>query len=153
MSLTVMQQVVADAFTNAGLPPELGLGIAKHESNFNPNASVVTGGDAARGGSYGLCQMSLKTALSLDRAATIAKLHDPRYNAGLAAKLCLLNNVRAKGVIEDVISMYNSGKPFWCAPDSTKTVYVPNVQRYMAEFKAQLAANTAASSATPAQTP
>lgn len=146
MTLTTMQSIVAAAFTKAGLDPAFGLGIAKQESGFDPNTSVVTGGDAARGGSYGLGCMSLKTALNLDRSATIARLHNPQYNAYLMAELCLENWRRAcTRDPAELASRYNSGKPFHLAPDSTRLVYVPHVLRYMAEFRAMLSAPAEAS--------
>ena len=127
--------IVASEFAKAGLPPHLGAAIARQESAFDPNAAVLTGGDGARGGAFGLCQMTLKTALSLDKGATSGRLLDARYNAELAAKLCLENWKRFQGRIEDVISAYNSGKPFFRAPESTKLLYVPSVQKYMKQYE------------------
>jgi soluble lytic murein transglycosylase-like protein len=127
--------IVAKAFIAEGLPAELGAAIARQESAWDPSAQVVTGGDGVRGGAYGLCQMTLKTALALDREATVGRLLSPEYNAKLAAKLCKENWLRAKGRIQDVIALYNSGKEFHRAPLSTKTVYVPNVEQYMQEYR------------------
>lgn len=129
--------IVAHAFTSHGLPPELGAAIARQESNFAADAVVLTGGDARRGGSYGLCQMSLKTGLGMDKGCTSGRLLDAGYNAELAARLCATNSKACKGNVEDIISMYNSGKAFYKAPDSTKLVYVPNVMKYMELYKAR----------------
>lgn len=136
--------IVAHAFASHGLPPELGAAIARQESNFAADAVVLSGGDGKRGGSYGLCQMSLKTGLSMDKTCTSGRLLDAGYNAELAARLCCINSRACKGNVEDIISMYNSGKAFYKAPDSTKLVYVPNVMKYMEEYKdrAQAATST-----------
>lgn len=143
MKLTPMQQVVHDAFVAEGLDPALGLAIAQQESAFNPDASVVTGGDAARGGSYGLGQVSLKTALALDHTATIARLHNPAYNAKLMAQLCRQNQRLARtSDVAELASRYNSGKPFHLAPDSTRLIYAPHVLRYYAAWKTLLSADT-----------
>lgn len=127
--------VVARAFAAQGLPPELGAAIAKQESNWDAAAVTMTGGDGARGGSYGLCQMSLKTAEGLDKGATAGRLLDAHYNATLAAQLCRENWDRYQGRIEDVIAAYNSGKPFFRAPEVTKLIYVPHVQKYMRDYE------------------
>lgn len=131
--------VVCKAFVAEGLPPELGAAIVRQESNWDPDATVLTGGDGRRGGAYGLCQMTLKTAGGLDRGATPARLMSPEYNCKLAAKLCRENWDRAKGRLVDVLSRYNSGKDFFHAPETTKLVYVPGVTRFMAEYKEQCA--------------
>ncbi len=127
--------IVAKAFAAEGLPPELGAAIARQESVWSPDVSTMTGGDGRLGGSFGLCQMSLATGGTLDRGVTPGRLLDPAYNAKLAAKLCKRNWNIAHGRIQDVISMYNSGRQFHTAPEVTKLVYVPNVQRYMEEYK------------------
>lgn len=42
--------------------PSLVMGIIGNESRFNPDAKNLTGGDLARGGAWGLMQMTLATA-------------------------------------------------------------------------------------------
>ncbi len=142
--------IVAKAFADAGLPPELGCALARQESNWDPMASATHPGDLARGGAFGLCQMTMKTGVALDRHCTMAKLMVPAYNAKLAAQLCKENSGRCMGRIEDIIARYNSGKDFWKAPEVTKTHYVPRVQKYMVEYKE---AAKAAVSSTPASSP
>lgn len=127
--------IVAEEFAKLGLPPHLGAAIARHESNWTADASVLTGGDGARGGAFGLCQMTLKTALGLDPMATPSRLLDARYNASVAARLVAADWKRFRGRVEDVIAAYNSGKPFFRAPESTKLFYVPAVQKYMLGYE------------------
>lgn len=120
--------ILAVAFVNEGLPPEWGLAIARQESAFRPTALNMSSGDATRGGSWGLCQMSLLTARGLGYIGDNLGLLDPKVNAQLAAKLCKELSLRFKTMdLQDIASAYNSGKPYARAPASTKTVYVPRV--------------------------
>ncbi len=139
--------ILPEVFAAEGLPPELGMAIARQESSFDPQARVLTGGDLQMGGAWGWCQMTFDTARGLDKHATAARLLNPKYNAELAAALCKQNSKACGGRIEDIISRYNSGRDFWRAPQSTKTVYVPNVQRYMELYRerAQAVAKSPAS--------
>lgn len=57
-------KAIADKWTALliRVPSVLAVAIASNESGFNPSAINQTGGDAARGGSFGLMQMSAATA-------------------------------------------------------------------------------------------
>jgi soluble lytic murein transglycosylase-like protein len=140
MTLTPTQQAVYDAFQAAGLEPALGLAIAEEESNFNPTAVATNPKDLARGGSYGVCQMSMKTALGLDRTVTPNRLLNPAYCAGLAAKLCVQNIQLAHTKDpSEIFSRYNSGQPFHRAPATTVT-YCANANRFLTAWRAKLSA-------------
>lgn len=143
-------EIIPRIFAEEGLPPELGMALARQESNFDPQARNITGGDLERGGAFGWLQMTYTTGRAIDKNCTVAKLHSPIYNAQLAAALCKQNSAACKGRIEDIISRYNSGRDFWRAPTSTKTVYVPNVQKYMEEYKERAAAAVKSPSSDPA---
>ena len=124
------------AFVAHNVPPAWALGIARQESDFVPDAEALSGGDERRGGSFGLCAMSLKTAQSHMPNVTVAQLKDPAINAELAAKECA-QLIRRFGVtLPDVAAAYNSGKPLSRAPDSTREVYVPNVVKFTKEYTA-----------------
>lgn len=130
--------ILARAFAAKGLPPELGPALARQESGFIPTIENLGPGDKERGGSYGLCQMSLQTAKSLGYTGDVAGLKDPLINAALAADLCHQNRLRPDcRAIRDVIAMYNSGKPYDRAPRVTAMTYVVNVLKYMAIYKDQ----------------
>ena len=129
--------ILRAAFKAEGLPVEWGMAIARQESCFEPATKVLTGGDAALGGSYGLCCMSLDTAKGLGYTGIADGLLDPTTNATLAAKYCrqLCDQFGGDlGNLRDVAAGYNSGKPWAKAPKSTRTVYVPNVMRYAAFY-------------------
>ena len=132
------------AFMKLDLPPEWGVAIARQESPFLAAAVNNSAGDAKRGGSMGLCQMSLLTARGLGYVGQPTGLLDPVVNAALAAALCkeIVTRLKTRD-LADVASAYNSGKPFAKAPQSTRTVYVPRVLAFALAYKerAQDAAN------------
>jgi soluble lytic murein transglycosylase-like protein len=110
------------------------------ESNWNPRAVNDTGGDARRGGAYGLAQMTLRTAQGLGYQGDGQGLLDPELNVRLAARLHKANGrmLSARGdasQLEDVVARYNSGKPFANAPTFTKDVYVPSVIAKIKEYQ------------------
>lgn len=134
--------ILTKAFEVLGLPPALGPAIARQESGFIADIENLGPGDKERGGSYGLCQMSLKTAQSLGFIGTVEELKDPQINASLAADLCLHNlqklqdHSNLQNVIRDLAAMYNSGKVFDKAPRITQMQYVPNVLKYYQQYSA-----------------
>lgn len=128
--------ILVIAFQNERLPPEWGLAIARQESNFKPAALNMSRGDATRGGSWGLCQMSLLTARGLGYVGDAQQLTDPKTNAALAAKLCSELVFRFKtNNLADIAAGYNSGKRLKDAPVSTRTVYVPRVVKFAEEYR------------------
>ncbi len=130
------QLILVIAFHNAGLPPEWGLAIARQESNFKPAALNMSVADSKRGGSWGLCQMSLLTAKGLGYVGDASGLTDPQVNADLAARLCKEIMARFKtSSLADVAAGYNSGRTFAKAPMSTRTVYVPRVLKFAQDYK------------------
>jgi hypothetical protein len=142
--------VVATAFKNAGLPPELGCAIARQESAWDPTATASNPKDLAMGGAFGLCQMTMDTAHALGHHdITPAQLHDPAINASLAAELCVANRKRIvvgpaqtyspEACWADLFAMYNSGRVFAKAPHITRNNYVPRCQAFMAHYASVLA--------------
>lgn len=126
--------LLVKAFTAHGLPAAWGLGFARQESDFVPDAAVISGGDARRGGSFGLCAMSLLTAMEYNPKVTVADLKDPAINADLAARHCARLVVQCGLVLQEVASRYNSGRSLEHAPASTRDVYVPHVTKYTLEY-------------------
>jgi len=126
--------VLVRAFLQYGLPGVWGLAISHQETagTFNPNLRNLSGGDGARGGSYGLCQVSLRTAQAYQSDITPESLIVPGTNADIAARICLDANKRFPGSLMNVAALYNDGKPFASTrlAASTRDIYVPNVLRY-----------------------
>lgn len=110
---TLYAPVIIHAFRAAGLDAALGLALAKHESNFDPHAVAKNPRDLARGGSYGLFQMSLRTAQGLRASATPQAILDPTYNVSLAVALTLSNlkALRAHNLdtTENLAACHNAG--------------------------------------------
>lgn len=117
------------------VPPEWLVAFARVESSFRANAVNNSAADTARGGSRGLCQMSLQTARAIGFTGAPDDLLDPVVNAKMAATLISLN-MRSFRVssLEDVAALYNSGKRFNKAPLSTRMLYVPAIKRWAAFY-------------------
>lgn len=132
--------MLAQTFAAQGLPPEWGPAFARTESGFVPTARSAALGDAKRGGSWGLCQVSFKTAQTLGYKGEPVGLLDPAINCGLAARLCRKNmhDYRVQ-TLQDVAALYNSGKRYKDAPGTTKTIYVVRVVRFAALYRLRLA--------------
>lgn len=135
--------VLATAFGNAGFDPEFGVALGRQESALNPEAKNLGPGDRERGGAWGLCQMTVKTAEMLGYKLTSVELTDPAINASIAAELCKVNAERligctysnVNGYYEDLAAMYNSGKRYNKAPWVTQNNYVPRVINFMTVYK------------------
>ena len=133
--------IVAKAFAGQGFDPAFGCAIAKQESGWLPETKVLTGGDLGRGGSYGLCCMSLETARSMHPDITVEQLLDPAINASLAAELCARNakllppKLDKEHFYQELAARYNSGKPYAKAPYGTQNTYCTNVARYQRMYQ------------------
>lgn len=128
--------IIRRAFEAEGLPGAWGMAIACQESGFQPRAEVSTGGDARRGGSFGICQMSLATAQGdLGYLGGGEGLKDPLVNAQLAARYVKILIQRHKtNDLRDIAAAYNSGRPYATAPKSTRGQYVPRVLAYAQRY-------------------
>lgn len=120
------------------VPLAFGLAMAFHESEFNPDAVAKDPRDLARGGSFGLFQMSLQTAHELVPGVAFSgkDLCDIHLNCELTGDLMHENRVRLKrvhpsqraaSVFLDLAAMHNSGKIFAQAPLETRYKYVPAI--------------------------
>ncbi len=116
------------------------LAIAATESEFQPDRVNMSRGDKRRGGSYGLCQMSLQTARALAPAATPGDLLEPAKNAAITAMFVVTLRRRFGNDFSDIVSAYNSGRPLERAPDSTRNVHVPRALRNLDLYATEAAA-------------
>lgn len=113
-----IQSHIYTAFKANSLLPTWGLAIAEVESSFNPDATNLTGGDGRRGGSYGLFQLSCRTAQGLGYKGSPEGLLEIPVNISYAVKL-IKQLIKTNPSLEEVASRYNSGKPLSKAPEST----------------------------------
>lgn len=103
--------IVISTFRAHGLLPSWGLAIARQESDWCPwSKNTTDAGDIARGGAWGMFQMTLQTARGLGFTGTIDELRDLQTNTGLAAQLVKELNDKWHN-LADVYACYNSGKP------------------------------------------
>lgn len=131
--------ILRAAFELEGLPGSWGCAIARRESLFRPDTEVLTGGDGRRGGSFGLCCVSMKTAHDeLGYAGDADGLKSAPTNATLAAKYCALLSQRHKtDDLHDIAALYNSGRLYDHAPESTHA-YVKDVVTFAQFYEVHL---------------
>lgn len=96
-------------FSVLGVDPTLGCAIAHHESDWDPSARSKDPRDEARGGSRGLCQVSLSTARDLGWKGTPEALYDPSLSALLAARLLARNAGAVTADPTRLAQAYNGG--------------------------------------------
>ena len=128
--------IIVEAMRGEGVPSSWGLAFARVESSLRPNAVNNTGGDATRGGAWGLFQMTLKTAQECGFKGEGEDLLDAEVNAEIAARF-LARLMIPYRTLRDVASAYNSGHPYASAPESTRDRYVPLILKYVDEYAAR----------------
>lgn len=130
--------LIAREFEQRGLKSLWGCAIAAAESAFRADAINLQGGDGDRGGSWGIMQMSHKTALLLGFAGDPVQLLSPELCVSLAAQLCEDNMQRCfqnmDGTLAECASLYNSGKRVHAAPPST-LAYIDIVTDFARQFE------------------
>ena len=103
---TATAQPIAASY---GVPLPLVLAIVQAESGGDPNAVATNPADLARGGSYGLMQMSYDTALSLGYSGTPQGMLDPATNLDLGTHYLSDLLGETGGNVDAAISGYNAG--------------------------------------------
>ena len=109
MSVTDYTDLITRAAARYNVPAALIAGIIQAESQGNPNAVNLTGGDLTRGGSYGLMQMSADTAAALGFSGTTDDLLDPATNIDLGTHYLADLLAQTNGNIPAAVSGYNAG--------------------------------------------
>lgn len=116
---------IGQRFERAGYPASWGVALAWVESRLNPKATNNTGGDAARGGAWGLHQMTLTTARGLGFAGAGPDLFDP--TTALDWSMALVAQ-RKPTTLEDLGAWWNAGRRSATdatLPASTRDTYIP----------------------------
>lgn len=109
MAVSDYTSIIQAAASRYSVPAPLIAAIMEQESQGNPNAANLTGGDAALGGSYGLMQMSLSTAQALGYDGDTQGLYDPTTNIYLGTQYLADLLGQTGGNIDAAISGYNAG--------------------------------------------
>ena len=128
------KELLGDAFERVGLPREWGIALGLTESNLDPDALNNLGPDAARGGAWGLTQITEKTARAYGYTGSMADLlKRPDVAADLSAKIAAAGNVKT---IEDLGAWWNAGRrtaSLLPAGHVTLTTYIPRLKAKLAE--------------------
>lgn len=143
------------AFERYGLDGDWGEALGLTETELSP-ATVLTGGDARRGGSYGPTSISRQTARAYGYSGRMEALNeDPVLAADLTARMVAEGFAERGGSLDgdryvpspsgdsvlrygrpsevrDFLAVWNSGLPFASAPASTRSAYVPRALRELA---------------------
>lgn len=102
------KKLLGDAFAKVGLPREWGIAIGMVETNLKSNLTNMTGPDLARGGAYGLTQITEKTARAHGYLGKMsALLEKPELAAELSAKIAAAGSPKS---IEDLGAWWNAGR-------------------------------------------
>ena len=121
-----MAALLRQAAEARGIPGDWAVAIGIVESNLDPNATNLTGGDLARGGAWGATQITLKTAQAYGYTGTGPELlADPARQAELTATILAAGNPQT---IADVAAWWNAGrKSLSSAPAVTQNTYAPRL--------------------------
>lgn len=138
MSVRDYQGLINQYAGAQGIPPAMVAAIMQEESGGDPNAENLSGGDAARGGSYGLMQVSLLTAQGYGYTGDASGLLDPDTNLEYAT--AYLGDLFREygGDVNDTIAAYNAGSPRHVNGDPsqpyTNEGYVQAVLGFMQQY-------------------
>lgn len=116
-----LRERLRQAAERLGIPAEWLFGMARIESNWNPDAVNNAGPDGARGGAWGLLQITLKTARSYGFAGEPEGLLDPATHIELAE---VYISSRPGGVprsLADLAAWWNAGRTSFNALPATST--------------------------------
>lgn len=125
---------IVSAYRAADLPPEYGLATVEWESGHTWNPSIKNSNPLD---GWGMFQITPSTAARYG-------VTDPNelldFDTALATNLSIvLDNVRTGGQdIDELASLYNSGKPLASAPDSTSFTYVPNIRKLSDAYRERI---------------
>lgn len=121
-------QMVVNAANQYGVPPNLALGIASHESGFNPNATNVNTNGTT---DWGVMQLNDTTVKTLG----VSNPLDPQQNIDAGVGLLASYLQKYNGNTSLALQAYASGPgtvASGSAPNSTASSFISYVQGYSA---------------------
>lgn len=127
MSTQQIQQMIVDAANRYGVPPNLALGIASHESGFNPNAVNTANPNGTK--DWGVMQLNDTTVKTMG----VTNPLDPEQNidAGVSLLSSLLN--RYGGDPNQALWAYASG-PGNVGPGKAPNSIAQNFINYVTSY-------------------
>lgn len=118
-----IQQMVTSAANAAGIPPSVALGVASHESGFNPNATNLNTNGTT---DYGVMQLNSATVQTLN----VSNPLDPQQNINAGVGL-LAKYYQQYGNWSDALQAYASGPgSVGSTPNSTASGFISYVLGY-----------------------
>ena len=122
-----IQQMIVAAANQYGVPLNVALGVAAHESGFNPNAAHVNTDGTT---DYGVFQ--LNTSVLQTYGLTPAQAYDPQTNINTAMSL-LSGYISEYGDVNTALQAYASGPgtvASGAAPNATAAQFISYVDSY-----------------------
>lgn len=118
MSILDIQQMIIDAANRLGVPPNLALGIASHESGFNPAATNKNTNGTT---DYGVMQLNTTTVQTLG----VADAMDPQQNIDAGV-----------GLLSNLLKMYGGDvtKALWAYADGSGSVAANRMSSVAQQF-------------------
>jgi hypothetical protein len=144
-------KLLRDAFERRGLPPAWGEALGRHESGLNDQATNLEGPDGARGGSFGMTQISERTAQAFDVALSGAMLlASPQLQADVTAAMVAAGFAERGGKtyrygppasIEQMAAVWNAGRLYTdpqlpASVTKSKTGYIAKLRGALAAAEA-----------------
>jgi len=127
VSTSSIQQMIVNAAAQYGVPANIALGVAAHESGFNPTATNVNTNGTT---DYGV--MQLNTSVLQTYGLTPAEALDPQTNIDTAMSL-LGGYISKYGDVDTALQAYASGPgnvASGAAPNPTATQFISYVTSY-----------------------
>jgi hypothetical protein len=127
-----IQQMIITAANQYGVPPSIALGIAAHESGFNPNATNVNPATSTSPSTTDYGVMQLNTSVLQTYGLTPAQAYDPQTNIDTAMQL-LGGYISKYGNIDTALQAYASGPgtvASGAAPNATAASFISCVTAY-----------------------
>jgi soluble lytic murein transglycosylase-like protein len=127
----VLPIVARATLTYPDVPLDTALAVIRQESDFSPWATATHPGDLARGGAFGLMQMTLQTARSLGYSgpagdpAQLTGLYDPDTNVMLGVRYLSDLLTATNHNVAAAVSAYNAGLSAERAGDGKRTTNDP----------------------------
>lgn len=140
-----IQQMIVAAANQYGVPANIALGIAAHESGFNPNATHLNSNGTT---DYGV--MQLNDSVLQTYGLTPAQALDPQTNINTAVSL-LGGYISKYGSVDTALQAYASGAgtvASGAAPNATATQFIGYVTSYTPDPSLDLGTSATASSST-----
>jgi soluble lytic murein transglycosylase-like protein len=141
-----------------GIPPTWLVALGETESGLDAGAVNLTGGDLARGGSWGPTQISARTARAFGYTGPMQALSDPELAADLTARMVAegfaekstrpadpesppftIERYGTPASFEDLLAVWNAGKPYAQLPagGSTRQTYIPRALAALAAIEGE----------------